>query len=671
MQVDIVGRIRNLQLPVTQPLIPLFECLVNSIEAIEDAGISDGRIDVYFERDARQVALTGTEETALASIRDVTIVDNGAGFNDGNVRAFFLSDSTRKANRGNKGIGRFTWLKVFNQAAIDSTYPQDDDLWMRRTFRFVVTTEGVEGEEVNEAEVKERRTSVKLTGLRSEYEKHFPKSLETIAHKVIDHLLIHFVGGRCPQIALHDADGQSCKLNHIFAEEAKERAQEVTFNLKGNEFKVTVLRYQSSAVKNHTISYCANQREVLDWRAGKAIPDLQGRLTDENGEQFVFRTYVSGPYLDAKVSSERTAFLFLQEADLDFPGEMTREELDAEVVQALKQVAEPYITQLREGKRQVIETFIQQDAPQYRFQLQDRYRERLERIPANLSKDQLDVELYKTQKDIELEHRQRAADIKKIPLETAVGSPEYAALYEQYLDEENELGKAALAKYVVHRRTILEMLETALKMQESGGYAREDLVHSLIYPMRADSQAVEFSRQNLWVVDERLAYHAYLASDMPVAKLKAVNARGGDEPDLAIFNTARAFSETKSPYQSVVIVEFKRPERNEYPLKDENPVEQVLRYVRKIKEGQAKDKDGKTINVGSIPFYAYILCSLTPRIKAIALDHDFVKTPDNEGYFKYHQAQGCYIEIVSYDKVLNDAKKRNRAFFERLQIPMN
>jgi hypothetical protein len=121
----------------------------------------------------------------------------------------------------------------------------------------------------------------------------------------------------------------------------------------------------------------------------------------------------------------------------------------------------------------------------------------------------------------------------------------------------------------------------------------------------------------------------------------------------------------------VVIVEFKRPERNEYPAKDENPVEQVLRYVRKIKEGSAKDKDGKTINVGSIPFYAYILCSLTPRIKAIADNHDFVKTPDNEGYFRYHQSAGCYIEIVSYDKVLNDAKKRNRAFFELLQIPMS
>ncbi|UUZ77409.1 DUF4263 domain-containing protein [Polaromonas sp. P1(28)-13] len=249
-----------------------------------------------------------------------------------------------------------------------------------------------------------------------------------------------------------------------------------------------------------------------------------------------------------------------------------------------------------------------------------------------------------------------------MPLESAVGNTEYTALYEQYLDEENELGKAALAKYVVHRRTILEMLESALKIQESGAYAREDFVHSLIYPMRASSDAVDFARQNLWVLDERLAYHTHLASDLPISKLKVVNAQGGDEPDLIVFNTPRAFTETKSPYQSVVIVEFKRPERNEYPAKDENPVEQVLRYVKKIRDGQAKDKDLRTINAGTIPFYAYILCSLTSGIRAIAESHDFVRTPDNEGYFKFHQNTGCYIEIVSFDKVLNDAKKRNPLF---------
>jgi len=333
-------------------------------------------------------------------------------------------------------------------------------------------------------------------------------------------------------------------------------------------------------------------------------------------------------------------------------------------------VAEPYMAALKEEKREAIEKFVQTKAPQFRFQLQERYRDRLERISANLSEDQLDVELYKVQRDIEVDHRQRASEIKTLPLESAVGNTEYAALYERYLDEENELGKAALAKYVVHRRTILEMLEAALKVQENGAYAREDFVHNLIYPMRANSEEVEFSRQNLWVLDERLAYHTHLASDLPLTKLKVVNAKGGDEPDLVVFNTPRAFTETKSPYQSVVVVEFKRPERNEYPKNEEDPVEQVLRYVRKIKDGQAKDKDLRTINVGPVPFYAYILCSLTPKIRAIAESRDFVKTPDNEGYFKYHQNTGCYIEIVSFDKVLNDAKKRNRAFFEYLQIPM-
>lgn len=209
----------------------------------------------------------------------------------------------------------------------------------------------------------------------------------------------------------------------------------------------------------------------------------------------------------------------------------------------------------------------------------------------------------------------------------------------------------------LRRRAELARLKIALTSQEAGMSQFESLLGRM------------FAGGDLWVVDERLAYHTHLASDMPMSRLRAVDVVDRDQPDLVVFNTPRAFADTKSPYQSVVIVEFKRPERNEYPPKEENPVEQVLRYVRKIKEGQAKDRDRRTINVGAIPFYAYILCSLTPRMRAIAEDHDFVRTPDNEGYFKYHQSQGCYIEIVSYDKVLNDAKKRNRAFFERLQIP--
>lgn len=668
MQVDIVGRVNNLQLPLTQPYIPLLECLVNSFEAIEDGGVKEGRVDIHFERDLREQTLPNSDETFHAPIKNITVTDNGAGFNDINSRAFLMSDSTRKANRGNKGIGRFTWLKVFEKACVTSTYSEGDD-WFTRSFDFVKSMDGIENEEVNDAQKKLRRTSVKLISMNLDYQKFFPKTLETIGHKIIDHFLIHFVNDLCPQIWLYDNDSSPVHVNQLFADEAKERAQHVEFQIRELKFKVTILRYQSSSAKYHTISYCANQREVLEWKASTVVPDLKVKLTDEAGQQFVFKTYVSGSYLDSRVNSERTSIQFLQEGQLEFAQEMTRGELDAAVISNLKIVAEPYMTVLKKEKRQSIENFVMHQAPEFRFILNERYKEHLEKISPNLSDEQLDVEIYKAQRDIEVEHREQASKIKAPPPESETGAEEYKELYETYLEQENELGKAALAKYVIHRRTILELLDKALKTKDDGKFAREDLVHNLIYPMRTTSDDVEFSKQNLWVVDERLSYHWYLASDKTLSSIRVANVKGGDEPDIVVFNTPRAFTESTSPYQSVVIIEFKRPERNEYPAKDEDPVDQIIRYVKKIKEGNAKDKDGKTFTVGSIPFYAYILCSLTPKIRQIAESRDFTRMPDNEGYFVYHQNSGCYIEIISFDKILGDAKKRNRAFFDHLQIP--
>ena len=136
MQVDIVGRVNNLQLPRTQPYIPLYECLVNSIEAM--ASLPSGskhRIDVNVEHDVRQQSFKGIDDAA-SSIQNIKITDTGVGFNETNFQAFFLSDSTNKVSNGNKGIGRFTWLKVFEKASIISTY-LDDREWVQRSFDFL------------------------------------------------------------------------------------------------------------------------------------------------------------------------------------------------------------------------------------------------------------------------------------------------------------------------------------------------------------------------------------------------------------------------------------------------------------------------------------------------------------------------------------------------------
>jgi hypothetical protein len=46
----------------------------------------------------------------------------------------------------------------------------------------------------------------------------------------------------------------------------------------------------------------------------------------------------------------------------------------------------------------------------------------------------------------------------------------------------------------------------------------------------------------------------------------------------------------------------------------------------------------------------------------------FTETPDRGGFFHYNPFYKAYLELVSYDKVLGDARKRNRAFFDALKL---
>jgi len=108
--------------------------------------------------------------------------------------------------------------------------------------------------------------------------------------------------------------------------------------------------------------------------------------------------------------------------------------------------------------------------------------------------------------------------------------------------------------------------------------------------------------------------------------------------------------------------------RNEYST-DENPIEQLLGYIRDIKEGKAKTKEGRPITVSeSLPFYCYIICDITPKLKEWATNFNFIGTPDGLGYFMQQSNYNAYFEIISYEKLVSDAEKRNKAFFNKIGI---
>lgn len=52
----------------------------------------------------------------------------------------------------------------------------------------------------------------------------------------------------------------------------------------------------------------------------------------------------------------------------------------------------------------------------------------------------------------------------------------------------------------------------------------------------------------------------------------------------------------------------------------------------------------------------------------IAENQDFKEIPDRMGYYKYHDKKHAYIEILSYDKIIDDSEKRNRILFDKLGI---
>lgn len=84
-----------------------------------------------------------------------------------------------------------------------------------------------------------------------------------------------------------------------------------------------------------------------------------------------------------------------------------------------------------------------------------------------------------------------------------------------------------------------------------------------------------------------------------------------------------------------------------------------------------KDRTQQFIRVpDATPFYAFILCTLTPQMEKLALGNDFTSTPDGQGYFHWHKHHKVYTEIISYDKMIRDARNRNQVLFDKLNLPL-
>ena len=72
----------------------------------------------------------------------------------------------------------------------------------------------------------------------------------------------------------------------------------------------------------------------------------------------------------------------------------------------------------------------------------------------------------------------------------------------------------------------------------------------------------------------------------------------------------------------------------------------------------------------STRFYCFIVCDLDNRtITRMKREYQFVPVFDGiDGHVLYNAELKAYVELVPFERMLRDAERKHRAFFERLGL---
>lgn len=667
MTVNVAGQVGQIKLSLAKALWPLFETVINSIQSLEDSNVSEKKIiiDALRSEDI-QLKTDGQGNTVEEPAHFVAFVvtDNGNGFNTENYTSFLEAYSQLKVKKGCKGIGRFLWLKAFDTVTISSTY-FEDDCWHLREFNFALT--GVNPEQndtILESKEVDQRTIVSLKGFRNPYRDSVAYSLESLAKKLIEHCLPYFITAKCPQIILQDNRGEMFNLNSYYEKTYKDSLHQDPMELNGKHYTLYHMLLSEGADK-HELHLCANNREVKSYVLSNYIPDMKKKLI--NGEDsYYYVGYLAGDYLDDAVNTERSDFDF---SDGPLFGETKEPEIVETAVECIRTYLSDELTKVADEKKTQIDMLVKAKRPQYRLLL-NRRPEVYDMIPAGLTEDKLDVELYKQQQQWELDTAKKRHAIEEKVKHDATSDPDFQRLFDEYCESITELSRASLAEYVARRKAVIDLLEHALEADENGKYSKESRIHSIICPMQTTSNEIVLDDMNLWLIDDRLAYHHFLASDKKINTIPVLESSVDKRMDLAIFDAALSYTADPDNISSITIVELKRPQRDDLATEETDPITQVYDYVTDIKEGKVKKANGRGFgNIQQVAFYCYVIADTTPSLKKSAARAGLVPTQDGEGYFGYNPTVGTYIEVISYDKLLKDAKQRNRALFDKLFEP--
>ena len=640
-KVDVVGKITNFDLPAKDAVMSILEAVINSIHSIlerqqQDNSFQDGYINIIIDKSKDN--LFGKD------VYSVTIEDNGIGFTTKNMDSFLTIESQYKKKYGGKGVGRFSWLKVFSKVEIVSNYCENNAFYKRE---FIFDTKDNIDVIPQDSDVNEYKTTVKLVNPHQELQPFLYKSIETLAKITAKHALYYLISN---PIKIKIFENETEVLVNELVSNNIHKINSSSFNTKNYEFEIIHYKINKSFINNNEVLLTADSRLVESYNVEKLIPILSGWV--DNFECY-YVGIVSGDYLNAHVQANRLGFNISEESD---PYPCMRDIRD-KIISEIMCVLQDDINNIQEETYDKIVNYIEKQKPEYSV-LKHYCDDKLRLIKPHLKEDKLDDELHRIYRGLERESRDK---IRALIEEKEIFGSNYKDVFLEEFSKFDDCSKSNLAKYITYRKIIIELLESALK-RNNDGYTKEEVIHNILFPMRSTNEEYGPCSHNLWLIDDRLSYMSYIASDKRIID-------GKSRPDIICMDTPSVFKSDNysGMYDSLTIIELKRPMRDDYN-DESNPMVQMLDYVSKIRDGQAVTHDGRLINADlNTRFYLYAVCDINQSLLRILHRGDYKQLPDRLGYYKYHSGYNAQIEVLSFDKLVNDARIRNRIFIETLE----
>lgn len=666
---DLEGRLERLDFAIgANVYTPLFEAIHNSLDSIEQSSVSKGEINILIEREA-QLKLADNIKNAPQPVLKITITDNGKGFDTANLESFQTLDSQQKLKRGGKGVGRLFWLKAFDSCEIDSVFEENGQKY-RRKIEFSAK-KGCTDEPVSVVGKNTKvRTTVRLIGYRRLYESVYrSRKPSTVASDISKHFLPYLLFGKPCVINLIDGEEKI-----PISRDGLPVPEKDSFKICGEKFTVHHIRIPSGA-EGHIVSFCASGRVVKDIKLlDLDIPvGKKGKIKRDDNSEFHYVGYVTSPFFDKKVNSERTGFS-IEPEKLEIEGleVVSLPDIREQTKEAVERYLKDDLVLLQKSKEARIGEVLEGRLSPFKY-LKTFNEKQLAAIPLDDTKEEIEKKLTLMHYENHWTVAQEAEYVlRRINIEdpSSIDFKKDLAKFENVL----EVHQADLGQYVLYRAWILDVLSQLCSKRADGKYELEKAIHSLIFPMRVDEWRgadLPKNKHNLWLIDERFAMFDYISSDLELSKHRAlVDVDAQKRPDLCCYFFGE--NQDQTPLTSVTLVELKRPGKEKpYSGEDGNPLEQLLGYIDLMRNGKLRDQLGREIVVAhQTKFFCYAICDTeNEHIRKIATLHQMEPSLDAAGFYVHYPKQNAYIEIISLRKLLSHARLRNKLFFEKLGLP--